>query len=67
MIDTKRTPEMVALAKELHEGGASYGEIAPFLDVSPNTVRRWLDPGAAARAREHSLTYYRKTREAKSA
>ena len=48
----KRTPELVAQAKQLKQNGLSNREIGRQLGASHETVNAWIDPSYATRRRQ---------------
>lgn len=48
----KRDPDPRATARYLHERGYAIRRIAAFLEVSPMTAWRWVDPANEAKARQ---------------
>src|SRR5689334_17119019 len=42
---TRRTPALVNQARTLYRRGERYAAIARALGITPDTARRWLDPG----------------------
>jgi transposase len=48
----KKSPELVALVRKLHDQGMSNKKVAAKVGISEMTVRAWLDPTVAQRHRE---------------
>ena len=54
----KKTPELVAKAKELRKTGMAWKNIGPKLGVAPHTARAWVDE----EFRLHRIQTYRTRR-----
>lgn len=56
-------PDPRLTARFLYERGYSIRRIAAFLEVTPPTVWRWIDPANEAKARERVRAVRRRARE----
>lgn len=61
----KATPEKIARAKELYDGGGlSFKAIARAIGVaSGDTIKRWLDPKWAERSRQYQRDTYQRVED----